>query len=375
MTREGAYVIPTPSTAYRLLLCDLMTDRLVDSLPVQGLSLDDYIGKTGSMRGTVPIPNARLAARARQALTPGRTGVWVERGPDIWWGGILWTLNLSSDARGFLGAEIQAGGWESYLYRRLLHDDYAVTGRDQLDIARDLLAYAQSAPGGDLGIVADPGLSGVLRDRAYSRYDLHTIGDLLDELAAAEDGFEWRIASYRADDRTRARRLQLGYPVLHTGAADVVLDHPGPVLSYAWPMDATEMATTWQTRGASINRNQTEDSVPLTSPLLVAEQDIATGWPRLDGTSDYTTVEDQSILDGHARADLAASRRPGQIPEIEVLLGGVVSPALVGATVRVRIRDLWHPDTLSARYRVVGMSVSPPERGRPETAKLYLEVP
>ncbi|MFE9340875.1 hypothetical protein [Streptomyces sp. NPDC007063] len=368
-------MIPTPSTTYRVLLCDLLTDRLVDSLPVQGLALDDYIGKTGSLRGTVPIPNGEIAQRARRALTPGRTGLWVERGTDIWWGGILWTLNVSSSDRGYLGAQIQAGGWESYLYRRLLHDDYAATRRDQFDIVRDLLGYTQATPGGDLGILADPALSGVLRDREYSRYDLHSIGDLLDDLAAAEDGFEWRIASYRADDRTRARRLQLGHPTLRTGAADVVLDHPGPVLSYSWPSDATEMATAWQSRGASINRNQTEDSAPLASPLLTAEQDIAHGWPRLDGTSDYTTVERQDVLDGHARADLAAARRPVQIPEIEVLLGGIVTPALIGATVRVRIRDLWHPRPLDARFRVVGMSVSPPERGRPETARLYLEVP
>ncbi|UNZ18865.1 hypothetical protein HC362_19275 [Streptomyces sp. 891-h] len=368
-------MIPTPSTTYRVLLTDLLTDRLVDSLPVQGLALDDYIGKTGSLRGVVPTPNAEIAQRARRALTPGRTGLWVERGPDIWWGGILWTRKPGMDDRGNLGAEIQAGGWESYLYRRLLVDDYAATARDQFDIVRDLLAYVQAAPGGDLGIEADPGLSGVLRDREYSRYDLHSIGDLLDQLAEAEQGFEWRIASYRRDDRTRARRLQLGHPTLRTGAADVVLDHPGPILSYAWPSDATEMATAWQSRGASINRNQTEDSVPLTSPLLTAEQDITNGWPRLDGTSDYSTVERQDVLDGHARADLAAARRPVEIPEVEVLLGGLVSPALIGATVRIRIRDLWHPRPLDARFRVVGMSVSPPERGRPETARLYLEVP
>ena len=70
-----------------------------------------------------------------------------------------------------------------------------------------------------------------------------------------------------------------------------------------------------------------------------------------------------------------AARNPVQIPEVTVLLGGNITPALLGSTVRLRIRDLWHPDTLDARYRVVGMTISPPERGRPETARLYLEVP
>ena len=365
----------TLAVPYRLVFTDLRSDQVLDALPVQGVSIDDYIGKTGSMRGTVPIPNREIAGRARRALVPGRTGVWVERGREIWWGGILWTLALASDQRGFLGAQIQCGGWESYLYRRLLLDTQEAAGVDQFDLVRGLLDYVQNTPGGNIGLTYDTHTSGVARDRTYLRYDLHSIGDLLDDLAAVEDGFEWRVASYRDGDGRRVKRLMLGYPVIRAGTADIVLDHPGPVLSYSWPVDATQKANAWQSRGATVNRNQAEESLPLMSSLLVVADDIAAGWPRLDGTSDYTTVEQQNTLDAHARADWTAARRPVEIPEVEVLLGNNITPALLGATVRLRIRDLWHPDVLDARFRVVGMSINPPERGRPETARLYLEVP
>lgn len=358
---------------YRLLFCDLRSDRLLDTLPVQGLSFDDYIGKTGRLTGTVPVPNADLAARARRAILPGRTGVWVERGREIWWGGIVWTLNLVSDARGFAGAQIQAGGWESYLFRRLLLDTGTASGADQFDVVRALMDYVQDSSGGNIGITYDQHTSGVPRDRNWPRYDLHTIGDLISDLAAVEGGFEWRIASYRDGDGRRVKRLMLGHPVLRGSATDLVLDHPGPVLSYSWPTDATKKANVWQSRGASTNTNQAAESVPLMSELLIAQQDIDAGWPWLDGTSDYTTVEQQATLDAHARADWTAARHPVEIPEVEVLLGRTVTPALLGSTVRLRIRDLWHPETLDARYRVVGMSVSPAERGRSETAKLSLE--
>ncbi|MEU8805064.1 hypothetical protein [Streptomyces anthocyanicus] len=363
--------------AYRILLCDLRTDQLLDVLPVSGVSLDDYIGKTGRLSGRVPIPNAALADRARKALVPGRTAVWVERGREIWWGGILWTLNLANHQRGRLSAQIQAGGWESYLYHRLLYDTQVAEQVDQLDIARGLVDYVQNTRGGDIGITYDTTVSGVLRDRTYLRYDLPAVGDLLDDLAAVEGGFEWRIASYRDTDGRRVKRLRLGYPKIRTGAADIVLDHPGPVLSYTWPTDATRKANAWQSRGATVNTNQAADSYPLTSELVADEADVAAGWPRLDGTSDYTTVEQQTTLDAHARADAAMALAPVVIPEVEVLLGGQISPALLGATVRLRISDLWHPgaDRLDARFRVVGMSITPPERGRPETARLYLEVP
>lgn len=359
---------------YRYVFTDLRSDQVLDVLPVQGVSLDDYIGKTGRLAGSVPIPNRQIADRARRALQPGRTGVWVERGREIWWGGILWTLQLASDARGYLAAQIQCGGWESYLYRRLLFDTQVAQQVDQFDIVRGLVDYVQSTPGGDIGITYDGEPSTVLRDREFSRYDLPAIGDLIDQLAAVERGFEWRIASYRDSDGRRVKRLVLGHPIIRAGAAEIVLDHPGPILTYAWPHDASSLANAWQSRGASTNQNQAVDSVPLLSERLVADDDIAAGWPRLDGSSDHTTVEQQATLDAHARADWTGARRPVQIPEVEVLLGDNVSPALLGSTVRVRIRDLWHPDILDARYRVVGLSINPPERGRPETAKLYLEV-
>ncbi|WIC89737.1 minor tail protein [Streptomyces phage SoJo] len=361
-------------TPYRFLFTDLRSDQVVDALHVQGVALDDYIGKTGRLTGNIPIPNREIAERARRALLPGRTGVWVERGREIWWGGILWTLSLSSSSRGFLTAGIQCGGWESYLYRRLLLDTQVAQQVDQFDIVRGLLDYVQSTPGGDIGITYDGEPSGVTRDREFSRFDLPWVGDLVDQLAAVEDGFEWRIASYRDGDGRRVKRLILGHPVIRTGVAEIVLDHPGPILTYTWPHDASGLANGWQSRGATINTNQAAESYPLMSERLVADDDLAAGWPRLDGSSDYTTVEQQPTLDAHARADWNAARRPVQIPEVEVLLGSNITPALLGATVRVRIRDLWHPDVLDARYRVVGMSINPPERGRPETAKLYLEV-
>lgn len=363
------------ASPYRILFCDLRSDTLLDALPVEGVAFDDYIGKVGRLTATVPIPNREIAARARRAIVSGRTAVWVERGRSIWWGGVLWTDDLGPDARGFLSVRIQAGGWESNLYRRELHDTQIAAQVDQFDIVRGLVDYAQNTPGGDIGITYDTALSGVLRDRTYSRYDLPKIGDLIDDLAHVERGFEWRIASFRDVDGRRVKRLILGHPVIRTGTADIVLTYPGPVISYRWPTDATKKANAWQSRGASINSNQAAASYPLTSPVIVAEDDIAAGWPRLDGSSDYSTVEVQATLNAHARADAAAAITPVTIPEVTVRLGDTVTPALLGATVRLRIRDLMHPDGLDTRYRVVGMSVVPPERGRPETARLYLEVP
>lgn len=363
------------ASPYRLLACDLRTDNLLDVLPVNGLALDDYIGKTGTLSGTIPVPNRAMADRVRAAIAPGRTALWAERNGAVWWGGILWTSTVASDARGFLSVQIQAGTFDSYLDHRIVYDTQVAGNVDQFDIARGLIDYAQAQPGGDIGIEYGTEASGVVRDREFLQFDHHPVRELLDQLGSVEDGFEWRIAAYRETNGRRIKRLQLGHPVIRTGTSEIMLDHPGPVLAYAWPTDATRTANVWQSRGATDNTNQAADSVPIMSTMYRADDLLDAGWPRLDGSSDYPTVDTAPLLDAHARADLATAAHPRTIPEITVRLDERITPALLGATIRLRIRDMWHPRTLDERYRVVGIAVTPPERGRPETARLYLENP
>ncbi|MFJ9443255.1 hypothetical protein ACIRRH_15495 [Kitasatospora sp. NPDC101235] len=363
---------------YELLVCDLRTDRLLDRIPARDVSYDNYIGKTGTLSATIDLSNSDIARRVRTSVLPGRTMLYLERwdafAGTIVWGGILWTRTPSRDARGVWTCAIQAAGLESVLRsHRMLTDTLTSTNVDQLDIARTLVAYAQSAPGGNLGIEIDYSqTSGVLRDRVYSRYDLPWIGGLIDQLAAVQGGFEWIIQCYRSDDGARHRALRLGYPRLSVGSGDLVLSGPGPITTYSLPEDATRQANAWQSRGATVNSNLAAESTPLMSAPLTTPADIAAGWPRLDGTSDYSTVISQDVLDQHARADLDAARRPSLIPSVAYTSGGIDQPQL-GSYTRIRIDDVWYYDGLRARYRVVGLKVSPEERGRSESTELYLE--
>lgn len=359
---------------FRLLFADLLTDRAVDTLPVKGLKFDDYIGKAGSLAGTIPVPDRAVAARVRQAVQPGRTAVWVERGREIWWGGIVWTLTPQTDERGFVSADLQAATFDSYLDHRIIYDTVTATGMDQLAIARMLIDYAQGQEGGDLGVAVDDSqTSGVRRNRTYAADETTRVREALDQLAEADNGFEWRIRAHRTETGERVRALQLGYPVIRTGTRPVMLTYPGNVLAYSWPQDATAVATVWQSRGATVNKNQAADSTPLLSEQLTAAEALAAGWPRLDGSSDYNTVRNVDTLNEHARADLARARQPATIPTLRVRLDDEITPDVIGATARLRIEDTWHDTGLDAAYRVVGWQVTPAERGSPESAELYLE--
>lgn len=365
---------PSADVTYRALFCDLRTDRVIDSLPLTEVEFDDFIGKPGQLRATVPLPDTALAQRARTALQPGRTAVWLERGSDIWWGGILWTCTPAGDERGRLSVQIQAGTFDSYLDHRILAKDRGFSTVDQFEIVRALVRHVQSQPGGDIGITYGDDFSGVVWNRRYAYTDLARVRELIDQLAAMQDGFEWRIQCFRDPETgARVKKLQLGHPKITTGDADIVLDRPGQVLTYSLPADSTVQANVWVARGETSNRNQASDSLPEMSVPAVAAEDLDAGWPRLENSSDHSGVSDQAVLNSAARAELSRARRPQIIPEVTIRVDGRITPALIGASVRLRIRDGWHVDGPDLRYRVVGLTVTPPARGKSETAKLYLE--
>ncbi|MFD7413538.1 hypothetical protein [Kitasatospora purpeofusca] len=361
--------------SYELLACDLRSDTLMDRLPVTGVTAEDYIGKTGSFSGTIPVPDRAMAARVTDALIPGRTALWLLQDGGVVWSGIQWTEIVASAGRGSASVQVQAAGCESYFRdHRQIVDTLVATGEDQLDIARDLINYAQAKAGGHIGVeVPATPVSGVLRDRTYLVYDLAYVGRRIDELASTEGGFEWRINAYRDPDGARHRVLQLGYPTIRVGSADTILDLPGQVVSYRETRDATVQANAWISRGASINSNLAAASYPLLSTALTTPSDYAIGWPRLDGSSDYSSVTDQATLDQHASADLARQVRPVVIPQVTVRVGPEGLPPL-GSMIRLRIEDVWNPAGRTTRHRLVGWRLQPEERGRGEIADLYLEV-
>ncbi|MER5770452.1 hypothetical protein [Streptomyces sp. NPDC001985] len=365
----------TAVSPYRALFCDLRTDRPIDILPLRDVTIDDYIGRPGSLSGTLPVPNAELADRVRQ-IEEGRTAVYLERDGDLWWGGIVWTTTLSADEKGGLSLAVQAATFDSYAARRRIRADLAYLQQDQLEIARRLWQHIQSRQGGSIGVSFGTELSGVPRDMTWRDGDETPLDEAVKQLAEAENGFEHHISVHR-DPVTgdRVKLLRLGHPKLRTGSTDLVLDRPGAVLRYSFPRDATRGGSTARTRGAAANSDQSQESRPALSREHVAQDLIDNGYPRVDLSSDHSSVTSVKALDSLAAAQLAEARGAVVIPEVTVRLDDrdLVPPMLLGRTVRLRITDEWHPDGLDARFRIIGIKVAPPQRGRPETAELFLE--
>ncbi|MEU1225319.1 hypothetical protein [Streptomyces sp. NPDC005828] len=370
-------------TPYRAIFCDLLTDQTLDILPLRDVSFDDYIGKAGSLSGTIPIPDKAIADRVKK-VREGRTAVYLERGGDLWWGGIVWTSTLQSSGRGVLTLGIQAATFDSYAGRRRIRTDITyATPTDQLEIARrlwselDVQAYPD-APAGEeprrLGITFGDEVPKFKKTASWRKGDETVYLEALDQLAATENGFEHQILVYRDPvSGARIRQLRIGEPKIVTGATDLVFDRPGVILSYSFPYDATRGGTTALARGASTNSNAAAESRPISSTQQYASDLLADGWPLIDLSSDHNEITDPLALDSVASTELKEARGAVVIPSISIHLGGIVPPQLLGRVARIRITDEWYAQGLDARYRIVGTKVTPPERGRPDTAELYLE--
>jgi hypothetical protein len=360
----------TDST-YRVIFADVGTDDTIDVLPVDDVEFDDYIGKPGSLTGTIPIPNADLGARAAR-LVEGRTAVYLARGNDLWWGGLLWTMTPQCDDKGVITCAIQAATFESYAAHRYIRSDLAYNAVDSLQVVRNLWQYVQSEPNGNVGLSFGTETSGAAISPAWRDGGEALVDDAVNQLAAATPGFEYCVSVYRdPDSGSRVRLLRLGSPTITTGATPLVVDKPGTILTYAFPRDATRAATATRARGASVPATDgSGQDVPLVSSVHSVS---VPGFLELDASADYNDVTDQPTLENLAQANLAAAGTSVVVPSLTVQLDGSFGPQLLGATVRARISDHWFQPPLDQTYRIVGFHVLPAQRGRPDTVDLFLD--
>ena len=156
------------SGTYTYYVADLLTGEIIGDLPLTGVGFTRVLNAPGTFRGSLHTRDPRVLALAPRRLTePGRTALYVDRDGVLVWGGIIWTTRYTADDGAL---ELGAADFLSYFEHRFVLPHPLLPGVpvseqppvlfpyeggeavDQLFIAESLLALAQSAPGGDLGI-------------------------------------------------------------------------------------------------------------------------------------------------------------------------------------------------------------------------------
>lgn len=362
---------------YRYLLCDLLTDQRLATLPLSGVKFDRRLCRRGSLNGGFEATTrATVSAAKLLKAYAGRSALWVYRDNVLWWGGIPWTVQAGQGARGGVKVQVTAATFDSYAHRRQLYADKSYTGVDQGVIIPDLWRTIQTDPRGDIGMVAADQPTGVLRDRVYLASEHAWVGELVENMGDVIDGPEHTVDVFTDSTGARVKSLRVGQ---HLGSTTprIVFQRAvrggGRVVEWTDTADAVGGGTTFQTRGDAPNGNVGEDTQPLTSDRVYRLDLLGDGWPLLDQSADYPGVIEKPTLDGYAQgmADQFGGSMPTQGYTVEVGNTGW-NPNRLGDAVRLKLSDLWHDQVADTAVRPVGCEVTPGERGQAEQVKLLL---
>ncbi len=356
-------------------LADLITGAVTAEVELTGVRISQRLNTAGTLNGTWAVPQNWTGGSPYTLTTPARTMVVALRDRRPLWAGILWTRRVNSDKQAI---DIGCSDFWSYFDSRFVLPPFTPDGTtsqvsqlgtsftqvEQNDIVRALLAQAQSHPGGDLGIVPDTTVSGILRDRTYAGHELVDVGTALRQLAEVIDGpdLAFSVAPELDASGRVVKTLRIGNPKLGQEGSAHVLEVGANATSYAWGSDGTRMVTRQFTTGEGVEAGQ----------LIATTEDdtrYADGWGLLEAESSYNTVSSDSTLHEHAAADLKRNRLPVVTPTITIDASGLDAagrkafPAAgeigLGDHVRVVAKDWFFRGGLDATCRVVSIDYEP----------------
>lgn len=219
----------------------LTTEWLSTALPVTDLEYGPELSGPGELRGTL---SPRLVASHPSLADPGTTEIYVESEGQLEWGGLIWDVRAQGSEY-----QIEAASWSSYLQKRFdLDGEHGGRGpyvyADRCQVIRNIWAYAQSVPDGNLGVTVDPTTStskiGTPSDVHHSYwYDTKSLGDQVDELVADQGTPEYTCTtSWNASKTDVVKRIKLGWPRLGARRRDIefssgvnIVEDPEKVIS------------------------------------------------------------------------------------------------------------------------------------------------
>lgn len=348
--------------AARFLLLDARTlTPQAEVSAVDSVTFTEVLNGPGSFKATIPLLQPDLYTLTASMILPPNAIFAVEKDDVLVQAGWVWAhdYNVNDGVVGIAGE-----GVLSVLRRRVYRRAgtfLAASGWEQEEIAWDIINWSQTQYRGNLGITDRHTPSNVFRDRIYNLYERRYIGEMIEELAKVDNGFDFRFTphwtagpnstigwwfdtTYPATGRTTDLAFQLG------ANADV----PSATL------DGTNIAYTvdvlGQGQGSYMPLNTQWNMAALSGNIL------------LDDVISQGNISDTATLEAYAKRRLTRGSAPISIPKIDV------DPGLLGTIVigdRVSVDAEYGLLSLSGQYRVTQYDFEIPADG-PERFSLSL---
>ncbi|MFE2578857.1 hypothetical protein [Streptomyces sp. NPDC059378] len=350
--------------SYRYLTCDAVSGSvLVWDLPLTDVSYGPELNGPGTLQATLEPHMAHVLGAM---VDPGNTLIFAERDERLMWGGLIWRAEPEGGRY-----PIEAAGFGSYLNKR--HDVHGnLNGRgpytygDPCKLIRDVWAYCQSQPDGNLGVTVDATTSRATigtpqEPYATTWWEAPALADIVTDAVSVFGGPEWTEQVAWASGLPE-RRIQIGWPRLGARRTDVSFT-TGVNIADLQPVtydgDAYAQVVVALGAGQGQARQRATDAV-------------RDGRLRLEEVLDLPTIKGTDQLAAKARQGRVARQIRGSIEQVHI----IDHPAArfgsfgIGDDVWVQIHDQW--TDYDGWARVTGWTLTPAQGTQQERMAVSL---
>lgn len=382
---DDQYRYPVGTPTYQYLVCDLLTDQLQASLPLNNVTFDRRLSRAGDFKASWRIANREQAILADQITREcGKLAIWVLRNKKLWWGGILWSADGSVSTRSYDQIELAGASFESYPYRRDL--DYDWNADATTDIAQKIYdiwnAMQWESSFSDIGVLTDippANLAGASFQQEFLEADLKRYSSMLEAFTDCDPGCDYTIDVY-SDAGVRKKRLRAAGSFRAIDVENRLALSGYRIPAWKFKRDSSGMGTRFQAWGDPQESNVGEASAPIASSSVFALDLINDGWPYLDVSENVGAVPSDilkalPVLNNYANAMKAAFSGIRDVVSYEVDIGtSEWHPNLIGQSIMIKHskQDLWKPGRTSVVTPVVAQ-FTPPDRGQPEKVSFTID--
>lgn len=363
---------------FTYLFADLVTNRILGSLPLTGVTFSSPLNGAGELNGTLKMTDRRvkkalagLGSQAGGLLQPARTAIYVDYGGVLLWGGVYWSDDYDNTSGELT---LRAQDFWSYLGSRKVVWSAAFTEVDQLIIAASLVDTAQAAVGGDIGVTVPAVTSGQNVTLTVDPNQQTTLESVFQTLATQSGGlgFDYMVDVAYDSSGNPAKSLTLSYPRRGriAGSTGLVFDCNNRwAQGVRWQRDGTATGNTVYGTGAGVGP---PDASGQNSPLRSTQswpQLIDAGYPLLEQSLQRPDVISQDMLDGLTLSALVAVAFPPIVPQTSHSIdmrAPVFGSWLVGDDARLVLdagsQDLF-PGGADSYWRIVKQQVNVADEG------------
>lgn len=288
---------------YTFVLQDLVSGTIKEEVPLRSVRYGKVLNAPGFLEASIDYRHPKATA---SNFARCRTAVYVLRDDVCVWGGILWTLRRNGD-----GLNIGCEGFWSYFRKRRLRHTKSYTDTSPLDIARDLIDYAQDpvlSVGGDIGVITGTETTTAVTTRTWYGYERRVIADIIEALTDNTISFDFEIDTvYDPVANTFNKHFRLYAP--RQGRKTNTTWEIGPHAELSqYFLDGTKQENTVHAIGAGEG-----DAMLLTT---VADSNQVGTFPLLEGVLVAKDISAMPTLLDHAQARLQRRRMPGATPAV-----------------------------------------------------------